>query len=142
MTTMMTNDDVNSIVNDPDDNTDDNDNDDDDDDVDDNSQWPWRYIERWNPDFLFHFYLSPGSPQAAWEPCGHGDDGDVGDGDVCDSEGDDGDDGDVGEVDDGDVGDGDVGDGDGGDGDAKKWLLMKKKFPWPSHSGVWGKFSR
>ena len=32
-----------------------------------------------------------------------------------------------GNVGDGDVGD--VGDGDGGDGDAKKWLLMKKKFP-------------
>ena len=43
--------------------------------------------------------MSPGSPQAAWEPCGHGDDGDVG------------------EVDDGDVGDGDVDDNDVGDGD-------------------------
>ena len=43
--------------------------------------------------------MSPGSPQAAWEPCGHGDDGDVG------------------EVDDGDVGDSDVGHGDvDGDG--------------------------
>ena len=47
-------------------------------------------------------------------------------GDVVDVGDVDFDDGDVG---DGDVGDGDVGDGDGGDGDAKKWLLMKKKFP-------------
>ena len=47
---------------------------------------------------------------------------------TCDGDGNAGD-GDVGDVGDGDVGDGDVGDGDGGDGDAKKWLLMKKKFP-------------
>ena len=49
--------------------------------------------------------MSPGSPQAAWEPCGHGDDGDVGE--VDDGEGDVDDNG-VG------VGDGDV-DGDGVD---------------------------
>ena len=93
MTTMMTNDDddddVNSIVNDPDDNTDDNDDgdcniDDDDDDVDDNRRVndPDDTLNGGILNFLLHFYLSPGSPPATWEPRGHRDD--------VDDEGDDG----------------------------------------------------